>query len=203
MLKHLRAQSGQFGLCDETLPAAPTWPLAAVLLAVTDDPLNPEIILTQRAGHLSTHSGEVSFPGGKVDDTDGSFRATALRESQEEIGLEPSEVEVLGQLPSVLTRWKIDVTPIVGIVPKGVGLTPNFDEIDSIFHVPVSFFVRDQRVRTDVFRRGHVEFWAPVYHFEGYKIWGFTAGIIVSFINQVYSAGISEDSSDAPKKIFT
>ncbi len=203
MLKQLRGRAELFGPSQEVLPSAPTWPLAAVLLAVTDDRNNPEVILTQRADHLSTHSGEVSFPGGKVDAIDLSLRETALRESHEEIGLDPARVTVLGSMPAVLTRWKIEVTPIVGIVPADIDLTPNFDEIDSIFRVPLEYLLRDERVRTDIFRRKHIEFWAPVYHYEGYEIWGFTAGILVEFLNRVFDAGIRVDSSDAPQKLFT
>ena len=203
MLKQLRGRAELFGSSKAALPYAPTWPLAAVLLAVTDDSDNPEVILTLRADHLSTHSGEVSFPGGKVDAIDTSLGETALRESHEEIGLDPSRVTVLGSMPSVLTRWKIDVTPIVGIVPADIELSPNFDEIDSIFRVPLHYLLRDERVRTDVFRRQHIEFWAPVYHYEGYEIWGFTAGILVEFLNKVFDAEIRIDSSNAPQKLFT
>ncbi len=203
MLEKLRGRAKTLSPCENRLQAQARWPQAAVLLAMTDDPINPEIILTQRAQHLSTHSGEVSFPGGKLDEEDSSLRETALRESWEEIGLDPMSVEVLGQLPSVLTRWKIEVTTIVGIVPANAPLTANLGEIDSIFKVPVKYFLADQRVRTDRFQRGHVDFWAPVYHYEGYEIWGFTAGILVNFVNQIYDAGIEADSSDAPVKIFS
>jgi len=203
MLEKLRGRANTLSPCESSLPAQVHWPQAAVLLAMTDDPINPEIILTQRAQHLSTHSGEVSFPGGKLDEVDRSLRETALRESWEEIGLDPLSVEVLGQLPSVHTLWKYEVTTIVGIVPTNAPLTANLGEIDSIFKVPVKYFLTDQRTRTDRFQRGDVDFWAPVYHYEGYEIWGFTAGILVNFLNQIYDAGIEADSSDAPVKIFS
>lgn len=165
---------------------------AAVLIALTDDPDDPEFILTQRASHLSSHAGQVAFPGGKWERDDRSLMQTALRESQEEIGLEPSLVEVLGAMPMSTTRWDVQVTPYVGIVPANVSLTPNPGELDSIFRVPLSYFIgEDRRARTDLFNRGS---WAPAYLYQGYEIWGFTAGILVQFLNRTFDAGIVRES---------
>ncbi|MGH1371086.1 MAG: CoA pyrophosphatase [Cellvibrionaceae bacterium] len=175
---------------------------AAVLIALTDSPDNPSIVLTRRSQHLSSHSGEVSLPGGKWDFEDGSLETTALREAHEEIGLDPGLVEVLGALPVFQTWQGVEVTPIVGVVPETLNLTPNLDELDAIFQVPVQFFLDDQRLRTDIFERkiGHI--WSPAYEFEGFEIWGFTARLLVNFIGEAFDAQIQRDNP-APVKDWT
>lgn len=163
---------------------------AAVLLAFTDEP-DPQLILTRRADHLKSHRGEVALPGGKLDPTDASCVATALRESEEEIALPPAAVEVLGELDPMVTRFGVKVTPVVGVIAPDVPLVPNPDELDSIFRVPLSFFLRDERTRTD---RGTVNGHSvavPCWHWQGYEIWGVTAIILVNFMNRVLGQHIS------------
>ncbi len=184
-----------------TADAGPFPQQAAVLVALTDHPSDPHIVLTKRAKHLSTHSGEVSFPGGKWDPEDAHLLHTALRESEEEIGLPPAAVEVLAALKARRTGRGMRVTPFVGIVPADIPLIPNPAELDAVFHVPVSFFLADQRIRTDFYRLQNREFWAPAYHFDGFEIWGFTAGVLVALLNQVYQAGIEVDNP-APIRIY-
>lgn len=171
---------------------------AAVLVPVTDHSREPEIILTKRADHLSSHSGEVSFPGGKWEQGDQSLVETALRESEEEIGLPPAVVEVINVQPHLYSLWGIKVTPYVGIVPPDVELEANPDELHSLFRVPVGFFLEDRRSRTDVYINNGREWWSPVYHYDGYKIWGLTARILVEFLNRAWDAGI-ERENDAPE----
>jgi 8-oxo-dGTP pyrophosphatase MutT (NUDIX family) len=157
---------------------------AAVLMAFTDEP-EPHLILTRRADHLKSHRGEVALPGGKIDPVDASFIQTALRESQEEIGLDPAQVEILGHLDPMVTRFGVKVTPVVAIVAHDIALAANPDEIDSIFRVPLAFFLRDERTRTD---KGTVNGHAvavPCWHWDGYEIWGVTAIILVNFMNRV------------------
>lgn len=163
---------------------------AAVLLALTDEPM-PQLVLTRRAAHLKTHRGEVALPGGKIDPTDASLVAAALRESEEEIALPPAAVEVLGELDPMVTRFGVKVTPVVGIIPPDIALAPNPDELDSIFRVPFEFFLRDERSRTD---RGTVNGHSvavPCWHWQGYEIWGVTAIILVNFMNRVLGQQIS------------
>lgn len=162
---------------------------AAVLLAFTDEP-ETQLILTRRADHLKSHRGEVALPGGKIDKTDRDFIATALRESHEEIALPPTAVEVLGELDPMVTRFGVKVVPVVGVIAPDVVLTPSPDELDSIFRVPLSFFLRDERTRTD---RGTVDGHAvavPCWQWQEYEIWGVTAIILVNFMNRVLGQNI-------------
>ncbi|SDK70495.1 NUDIX hydrolase [Microbulbifer yueqingensis] len=162
---------------------------AAVLLALTDQP-DPEVILTLRSTNLSTHSGEVSLPGGRWEEGDKSLRYTALRETHEEIGLPPEAVRVLGPLWSRRTRWNVHVTPWLGVVAPDVQLVPNPGELDAIFRVPLSFFLEDPRIRTDQITIDERAIYLPAYQFQEYEIWGFTAGILTEFLVRVLDAEI-------------
>jgi 8-oxo-dGTP pyrophosphatase MutT (NUDIX family) len=164
-------------------------PNASVLIALTDE-VEPHVILTRRASHLSTHRGEVAFPGGKQDDTDPDLLYTALREAQEEIGLEPGLVEVLGPLGQVMSKHQLQVTPWVGIVPQDVILTPSLAELESLFRVPLSFFLEDRRQRTDIVRFRGMTHYVPAYEYNGYVIWGLTAYMLVELLNVGFDAGI-------------
>ena len=162
---------------------------AAVLMAVTDEPM-PRLILTRRASHLSSHGGEVAFPGGKRDAADESVIATALRESREEIGLPESAVEVIGQLDVFTSRVGLRVQPIVGKVSADVVLAASPEEIESIFLVPLDFFLKEKPVYTYKFEfMGH-EMTVPSFNYGDYVIWGLTAFMIVDLMNRVYDAKI-------------
>lgn len=159
---------------------------AAVLIAITDHPTEPAMVLTRRASHMNSHAGEVAFPGGKVDDTDGDLVMTALRESHEEIGLAQHHVDVVGALSASTSKFGLQVRPIVGIIPADVELVGSEDELDSIFHVPLRFFFENEpQVDYEVSFRG-VDYVVPCYRYEGYVIWGLTAYFIGDFLNQVF-----------------
>lgn len=174
---------------------------AAVLLALTDEP-DPKVILTRRSRNLSTHSGEVSLPGGRWDDTDPSLEYTALREAQEEVGLAPERVRMLGPLWSRTTRWQVHVTPFLGVVPPDVELTPNPAELDAIFSVPLSFFLSDPRIRTDRVTIDKRHLYLPAYEYDGYEIWGFTAGVLTEFLVKVLGAPIGR-RDDVPLRALS
>lgn len=158
---------------------------AAVLIPVTDGPV-PEIILTRRASHMNSHAGEVAFPGGKRDPDDKTVVATALRESREEIGLPEHLVEVIGRLDTFTSRVGLRVQPIVGVVPAGVAMLPNPDEIDSIFQVPLEFFLNEKPSYTHRFRFMGQDVTVPSFNFGEYVIWGLTAFMIVDLMRRVY-----------------
>jgi 8-oxo-dGTP pyrophosphatase MutT (NUDIX family) len=165
-------------------------PDAAVLLAVTRE-AHPEIILTRRAGHLSTHAGEVAFPGGKQEPDDESLEFTAMRESWEEIRLPPDRVECLGRLPGLVSRYGFMVTPIVAVVSPNLSLVPDPREIESVFRVPLEFFLDRDWVDYDQFQFQGNYWEMPRYEFGDYLIWGLTAIILTDFVNRVFDQDIT------------
>jgi 8-oxo-dGTP pyrophosphatase MutT (NUDIX family) len=162
---------------------------AAVLIAVTQSK-RPRLLLTRRADGLSSHAGEVALPGGKRDRSDASLLDTALRETAEEVGLPPTEARIIGRLKSFESKFGLDVTPFVGLIPEDLPLVINRQELDALFYVPLSFLLGDPRSSTDrIVRRGEI-YLAPVYIYQGHKIWGLTSRILVEFLNVGLDAGI-------------
>lgn len=166
------------------------YPEAGILVPVTDSARDPEIILTQRAAHMKTHRGQVAFPGGRREAHDPDLVATALRESHEEIGLFPGDVEVVAPLSQVISRYGILVSPFVGVVSGREELQANPEEIDSIFRVPVSFFLEDKRLRTDELAFRNMRLQVPCWEWEGYHIWGMSALVLVDLLNNAFGARI-------------
>ncbi|MFO1391086.1 MAG: CoA pyrophosphatase [Agitococcus sp.] len=162
---------------------------AAVLMAMTREDI-PRLILTQRAAHLKSHAGEVAFPGGKRDKTDSSLIYTALREAQEEIALNPQDVEVVGELGIFTSRVGIKVKPIIGLLDDIPQLTPSPDEIDSIFTVPLEVFLQQKPNYQHKIKYMGLSIPVPSFNHEGYVIWGLTGFMIVEFMRQVYDADI-------------
>lgn len=155
---------------------------AAVLVPVLADTADLRILLTERAGGLSSHGGEVAFPGGKEDQTDHSLEFTALRENEEELGISPDDVDVLGSLRPFVSKYGLLVTPYVGILSPGIQLRPNPDEIASVFEVPLSYFSTAIPVRIDDISRHGESHQIPAFEFDGYEIWGLTSMIVIEFM---------------------
>jgi len=170
-------------------------PEAGILVPVTRHPLHPKIILTRRAQHMNTHKGQVAFPGGKFDLEDGSLEQTALRETHEEIGVSPGDVEIIGQLSQVVSLHGIRVTPYVGLVDESIALTPNLDELDSIFKVPTHFFKSAEPTRRDRMTYKDMALSVPSYDYqtggETYEIWGLSAIVLVELMNVAFDTNIS------------
>ncbi len=167
-------------------------PQASVLIAILNYGEfieSPELIYTQRSSHLSTHSGEVSFPGGKADKTDLSLFRTALREANEEISLNSEDITELGKLNYLISRHKVEVNPFVASVDKPQALEPN-EEIQEIFTVPLNFLLDPKNIqRESIERQGNV--WqVPTWNIKSQKIWGLTAMITVNFLNVCFDANI-------------
>ncbi|WP_028240485.1 CoA pyrophosphatase [Stutzerimonas azotifigens] len=166
-----------------------TLPEAAVLMPITRSDA-PELVLTLRASGLSTHGGEVAFPGGRRDPEDADLVQTALREAEEEVGLAPGLVEIVGPLSSLVSRYGIHVTPYVGFVPDYFEYRPNDAEIASVFSVPLEFFRQDPREVTHRIDYVGQSWYVPAYQYGDYRIWGLTATMIVELVNVIYDAGI-------------
>lgn len=162
---------------------------AAVLLPIVTG-RQPELLLTLRASTLDAHAGEVAWPGGRKDPEDASLMVTALRETHEEIGIAPDQVEVLGELRPFISKFGLLVTPFVGLVEEPVDLRPNPDELAAVFSVPIEYLVGDPRTQTDVIERHGERHEVPVYHYDGYRIWGLTAMILREFLNGAAGANI-------------
>ena len=156
-------------------------PKAAVLLAITAEE-EPELIYTLRSNKVSSHKGEVAFPGGREEEGDLSLADTALREAEEEIGLDRNLVEILGSLDTTVSRYGISVTPYVGIIPPNPNLNESSSEIESYFRVPISYLANDIRHRNDKVTEGGETFYMPAYKYNEYIIWGLTAMITVNFL---------------------
>tara|TARA_B100000579_G_scaffold86539_1_gene67732 strand:- start:1758 stop:2333 length:576 start_codon:yes stop_codon:yes gene_type:complete len=156
-------------------------PKAAVLLAVTAEE-EPQLIYTLRSNKVSSHKGEVAFPGGREEQDDSTLADTALREAEEEIGLDRNLVEVLGSLDTTVSRYGISVTPYVGIIPPNPNLDESSSEIESFFRVPISYLANDIRHRNDKVTEGGETFYMPAYKYNEYIIWGLTAMITVNFL---------------------
>lgn len=170
-------------------------PQAGVLVPITRNTSSPEVILTRRAAALSTHSGQVAFPGGKFDDEDLTLENTALRETHEEIGIAPEHVELVGPLSQVISLHGIQVSPFVGLVPENILLTPNPYELDSVFKVPLEYFLTNEPTRRDKMTYKGVSLQVPSYQYEdggeSYEIWGLTAIVLVEFLNLAMDANIT------------
>ena len=169
---------------------------AAVLVPIVLRRPGARVLLTRRTDHLHHHPGQISFPGGRVEDADVSPVMTALRETEEEIGLDPDRVELLGELPEYLTGTGFRVTPVVGLVHPPFDLKLDAFEVAEAFEVPLSFLMdpaNHQRHRK-VFNGCEREFYAlPWRH---YYIWGATAGMLVSLSRLLRQAGAVHGDED-------
>ncbi|UVJ45046.1 CoA pyrophosphatase [Pseudomonas sp. LS1212] len=172
-----------------TLETDLRFPEAAVLLPITRSE-DPELVLTLRAKGLSTHGGEVAFPGGRRDPEDPDLIYTALREAEEEIGLAPGLVEIVGPLSPLISLHGLKVTPFVGLIPDFVQYRANDAEIAAVFTVPLEFFRQDPREHTHRIDYQGRSWYVPSYRYGDYKIWGLSAIMIVELVNLLYDADI-------------
>jgi 8-oxo-dGTP pyrophosphatase MutT (NUDIX family) len=167
------------GMTQVTPPSVALRP-AAVLVPLIDHARGMSVLLTQRTAHLSAHAGQISFPGGRIEEDDDDAVAAALRETQEEVGLARDRVNVIGRLDTYVTGTGFEITPIVGIVAPPLVLTIDPFEVAEAFEVPLAFILdrrNHQRIERVVGARSRCFFVLP---YEGRNIWGATAGILVN-----------------------
>lgn len=157
---------------------------ASVLIAIIERE-QPTVLLTQRTSHLSNHSGQIAFPGGKVDDTDADAVMAALREAQEEVGLSAEFIQVMGTLPIYTTGSAFIVTPVVALVKPGFTLEPNTGEVADVFEVPLDFLMNPAHHRRHSYTaEGMERQWYSMPYQDAQTerfIWGATAGMLRNF----------------------
>ncbi len=154
---------------------------AAVLLGLVARSEGPHVLLTQRTAHLKDHAGQISLPGGRIETTDADAIAAALREAQEEIGLDPSGVEILGELPVYDTITGFRIHPVVGWIERPSALVPDPFEVADVFEVPLAFALDPRNHERDSYERDGRRREFFVLRWQDRYIWGATAGILVNF----------------------
>lgn len=162
------------------VPEGPLTP-AAVLVPLVERDGGMTVLLTQRTAHLAHHPGQISFPGGRLEPEDnGDSTIGALRETTEEIGLDPAHVSVVGRLDDYVTGTGFLVVPVVGVVTPPFALTPDPFEVAEVFEVPLDFVLdaANHKLNRRIVGGRHRPFWAMTW--EERVIWGATAGILVN-----------------------
>ena len=160
---------------------------AAVLVPLVAGATEINLLFTQRTEHLDDHASQISFPGGRVEPADASREETALRETEEEIGLDRSAVAVLGRLPEYEIPSGFRITPVVGWIEPPLALKPDAFEVANVFYVPLAHFLKPENFqrRQYQFRGRHRHYLAIPY--EGRYIWGATAGMLYDLCRMLHA----------------
>lgn len=153
---------------------------AAVLVPIVDRAEGLTLLFTQRTAHLSAHAGQISFPGGRMEPEDGTPEDTALRETQEEIGVSRDLVEPLGRLDTYVTRTGFRVTPVVGVIHHPFAVEPDPTEVAEVFEVPLAFFLDSANPQRHSRKLMGVDRFFYVFPYQQRYIWGATAGMLVN-----------------------
>lgn len=158
---------------------------AAVLIPLFDINDQTHILFTKRTDKVSHHKGQISFPGGKFDATDKDLQETALRETFEEIGVKPDDINVIGKINNMITNTSFIVTPFVGVIPYPYTLIVNPYEIAELIYVPVSHLLNKVYFRTDQREFAGQSLTIYYYDYQKYTIWGVTGKILFDFLTLV------------------
>lgn len=175
-----RDQSSRF---RAHFPERPT--PAAVLVPIVDHAEELTLLLTVRSSHLKNHGGQIAFPGGRIEPADGGPARAALREAEEEVGLDPSRVAIVGYLPDHLIVSGYRVTPVVGFVEPGFTLRLDPKEVDDAFEVPLRFLFDPLNHKSRLRRIGDEDIELHDIPFGERNIWGATAGMLLTFYRLV------------------
>lgn len=180
------------GLLPADTPLRP----AAVLIGLVPRTHGWQVLLTKRTQHLPQHGGQISFPGGRIEPGDRDAVAGALRETHEELGIEPSLVRPLGLLDVYGTISAFAVTPVVGLLAPGLAITPDAREVDEVFEVPLNFLLDRRNLKREERQfRGRLRGYYVFPYGERY-IWGATAGMLVNLLERLDRHGFDPADFD-------
>ncbi len=158
---------------------------SAVLVPIVQRPEELRILLTWRAQHLRSHAGQMCFPGGRADPEDTSLEHTALRETQEEVGIAAQDVQILGRLGHYDTQSGYRINPVVGLIEGSVSPIPNPGEVAAVVEAPLNYFLDSTVYEVHHWERDGQRGQYYGVHFDGYFIWGATAAILVDLYHQL------------------
>lgn len=158
---------------------------AGVLIPIIEREHALSVLLTRRSAKLKYHPGQVSFPGGRMERQDADIRATALRETHEEVGIRPSEVEIAGYLEPILTITGYTVTPVVGLIRPTIDLVIDPTEVEHAFEVPLAFLLDENNAHRSEREIYGVKVPVIEFNFASERIWGATANIVVTLRNKL------------------
>lgn len=165
---------------DEAAPHGQGLP-AAVLIGLVDRAGGLTVLLTKRTDHLKDHAGQICFPGGRIEPEDASVEAAALREAEEEIGLDPKKVDVIQKLNTYTTATGFHIHPVVGWIEPPFDIKPDDFEVAEIFELPLAFILDPANHQRQSYLRGDKRRSYYVLPYEGRFIWGATAAMLVNF----------------------
>ncbi|MEW6735238.1 MAG: CoA pyrophosphatase [Acidobacteriota bacterium] len=188
MLEHLGCEIAEL-LKGRNKDIITDWELrpSAVLVPLFSKEGHLHMLFTKRTNNLRNHPGQISFPGGRRDESDASLLETALRETEEELGLSRDQIKVLGELDDMMTSTQYRITPFVGIIPYPYKFSVNSAEIEQVIEVPIPLLLDPtrQEVQNRTFY-GKVEVQVYYYHIGAEPIWGATARIVKHFLEVIY-----------------
>jgi 8-oxo-dGTP pyrophosphatase MutT (NUDIX family) len=168
---------------EQHFPADPV--AAAVLVALVDRPEGLGVLLTERASQLAKHAAQISFPGGRLEESDADIASAAIREAHEEIGLDPGRVRVFGYLPDHLVISGFRVTPVLSLVTPPFTLAANPAEVAHVFEVPLTHLFDRKNHQARLRKVGDEDMLLFDIPWERHSIWGATAGMLMTFIRMV------------------
>jgi len=170
---------------------------SAVLVPLQFIDGRPHLVFTQRSGEVENHKHQVSFPGGAIEPDEGPLQC-ALRETEEEIGVDPRHVSVLGRLDEIFTITNYTITPFVGVLPHPYEFQANPFEIAEVFDVSIEHLLRPEICRVEMTEAPWGAF--PIYYYETdrYTIWGATARILTQFLRLAYGKQVQDNTLDPP-----